>query len=211
MLIQNKFALNKCTDLSVFIGMKSDTRNLIVNTASELFYEQGYNLTGINEIIAKAGIAKATLYSHFKSKEDLCIAYLDLRDSELLKNIKEFCMSKPKGNQRLIAVLEFLIPFFESDEFNGCWCIRTVAEIPRDNEKIKNKIKENKQQFLNFIKALVMDNKPQLTDKQQDKLANRIYILYESAVSESHLQDDAWPIHESIDLLKNILKSLNKS
>jgi len=197
--------------LSVFISMKSDTRNLIVNTASELFYQQGYNLTGINEIIAKAGIAKATLYSHFKSKEDLCIAYLDLRDRELLKNIKEFCMSKPKGNKRLIAVLEFLIPFFESDEFNGCWCIRTVAEIPRDKEKIKNKIKENKQQFLNFIKALVMDNKPQLTDKQQDKLANRIYILYESAVSESHLQDEAWPIHESIDLLKNILELLNKS
>jgi len=59
----------------------------------------------------KAGIAKATLYSHFKSKEDLCIAYLDFRDSELLKNIKEFCVSKPKGNSRLIAVLEFLIPF----------------------------------------------------------------------------------------------------
>jgi len=167
----------------------------------------GFQLAGINEIIAEAGIAKATLYSHFKSKEDLCIAYLDSRDSELLINIKAFCDSKRKGNSRLVAVLEFLIPFFQSKEFNGCWCIRTVAEIPRDNKKIKNKIKDNKNLFLNFIKTLVKDNKPKLTEKQQTKLANRIYILYESAVSESHLQDDAWPIYESIDLLKNLLKS----
>jgi len=187
--------------------MKGDTRNLIVKTASELFYKKGYNLTGINEIIAEAGIAKATLYSHFKSKEDLCVAYLESRDEELLVNIEHFCNEKPKGDSRLIAVLEFLIPFFNSSEFNGCWCIRTVAEIPRDNDKIKNTIRKNKALFLDFIKALVKENKQKLTDEQQLKLANRIYILYESAVSESHLQGDAWPIYESIDLLKYILNT----
>lgn len=56
---------------------RQDTRDHIINTASELFYNQGYNLTGINEIIEKAEIAKATLYSHFKSKEELIQAYLE--------------------------------------------------------------------------------------------------------------------------------------
>ena len=191
--------------------MKNETRDLIINTASELFYKKGYNLTGINEIIAEAGIAKATLYSHFKSKEELCIAYLDARDNELLENIKVHCQNKSKGDKRLIGVLDFLIPFFKSGEFNGCWCIRTVAEIPRENKKIKKKIKSNKNLFLNFIKSLVKENKPELTKSQQEKLSKRIYLLYESAVSESHLQDDLWPIEESIDLLKNILKGLKRT
>jgi len=186
--------------------MKQDTRDIIITTASTLFYDKGYNLTGINEIIDKAGIAKATLYNHFKSKEDLCIAYLESRDSNLLENIKNFCDSKPKGNRRLTAVIEFLIPFFDNKDFNGCWCIRTVAEVPKDNKRIKQKIKANKNLFLGFIKNLVKENKPKLTKKKQEKLAARIYLLYESAVSESHLQEDAWPIHENLGLLKSILK-----
>ncbi len=191
--------------------MKNDTRALIIETASELFYKNGYNLTGINEIIAKAGIAKATLYSHFKSKEELCLAYLDARDNDLLKNIKEHCQNKSKGDKQLIGVLDFLIPFFQSGAFNGCWCIRTVAEIPRDNKLIKKKIKSNKKLFMNFIEGLVRENKNELTKAKQSKLAKRIYILYESAVSESHLQEDLWPIEESIDLLKNLLKDLKQA
>ena len=70
--------------------MKSNTRAKIIETASELFYTKGYNLTGINEIIKESGIAKATLYSHFNSKEDLLVAYLEAKDAELLKNIKSF-------------------------------------------------------------------------------------------------------------------------
>ncbi len=185
--------------------MKEDTRNTIINTASELFYNKGYNLTGINEIIEEAGIAKATLYSHFKSKEALCLAYLDSRDKELLRRIEEFCNSKSKGNARLVAVLEFLLPFFQQDNFNGCWCIRTLAEIPKDNELIKAKIKTNKLQFLNFINQLVEENKPKLSSKKQDTLAKRIYLLYEGAVAESHLQSEDWPIVESIKFLKSHL------
>ncbi len=190
--------------------MKSDTRDLIIKTASELFYDKGYNLTGINEIIEKAGIAKATLYSHFKSKEDLCIAYLDARDEELLKNIEAFCNAEPKGDDRLTAVLSFLIPFFQDSGFNGCWCIRTLAEVPRDNTRIRTKIKTNKNLLLDFIKELVKENKTALSDEEGNKLATRIYLLYESAVSESHLQNDAWPIYESIDILKSILLNLEK-
>jgi len=70
---------------------------------------------------------------------------------------------------------------------------------------VREKIKENKNLFLDFIKTLVGENKPKLTKKQQDKLATRIYILYESAVSESHLHNDDWPIHESLDMLKGML------
>lgn len=185
--------------------MKDVTRNKILKTASTLFYQKGYNLTGINEIIKEADIAKATLYSHFKSKEDILMAYLDLRDIELLKNIKPFCDTEPEGNPRLVAVLQFLIPFFNQEDFNGCWCIRSIAEVPMDNLKIRARIKLSKQKFIDFLRQLVEENKPQLAKQQQETLAQHIYLLYEGAMIGSHIHNEQWPIDTAIRLLQDHL------
>ncbi len=185
---------------------REDTRQIIIDTASDLFYDKGYNLVGINEIIEKSGIAKATLYNHFKSKEDICLAYLDHRDKDLLLSIEAFCAELPKGDKRLIGVLQFLLSFFENDGFNGCWCLRTLAEVPKDNVRVRQKIQENKREFYDFIATLVAQNKVKLSQKKKDKLARNIYLLYEGALAESHLQDEAWPIHDSIVILKTLLK-----
>lgn len=187
--------------------MKSDTRHTIISTASDLFYKNGYNLTGINEIIEKSGIAKATLYNHFQSKEDLLIAYLDTKDVELLKNLKVYTDKKPKGNKRILAVLEFVLSFYGEDEFNGCWCIRSIAEIPKENLNIRSKIKSNKVKFHNFLKVLIKENKPQLANNKQKLLSDQLYLLYEGAITESHLLDSDWPIKTAISLLKDKLSS----
>lgn len=186
--------------------MKSEIRTRILETASELFYTRGYNLTGINEIIHESGIAKATLYNHFKSKEDLLVAYLVEKDKQLSKNLTLFCEKKPKGNKRLIAVLEFLIEFFNEDDFNGCWCIRSLAEVPKDNERVRSQIRQNKENFRNYLKQLVKENKTQLRPKQQGVIADQLYMLYEGAITESHIHDAIWPIETSIRLLKDILR-----
>ncbi|WP_395765358.1 TetR/AcrR family transcriptional regulator [Elizabethkingia anophelis] len=55
--------------------MKYPPRERILATATILFHRQGYNNTGINQIIIKSGVSKATFYDHFKSKDDLCIEF----------------------------------------------------------------------------------------------------------------------------------------
>jgi len=184
----------------------SDTRSLILETASELFYTRGYNLVGINEIIDKAGIAKATLYSHFRTKEQLLLSYLDKMDKDLMDSLTKFVGEKKKGNSKLVAVLEFLYPFYKEKSFNGCWCIRTLAEIPRDNKIVQQKITENKTRLLTFLEHLVAENKTNLRSSQQRSLARNIYLLYEAAITESHLLKDSWPIDSAIELLKDRLK-----
>ena len=187
--------------------MKTDTRHHIIEIASELFYKNGYNSTGINEIIKESGIAKATLYSHFKSKEDLLLVYLDVKDAELIKHIQVFCNSKPQGNKRLIAVLEFLVSFFNQDNFNGCWCIRSIAEVSKENERVRLKIKSNKEKFRNFLRQLVIENKPTWSAIKQEQLGNQLYLLYEGALTESHIHNAEWPIETSILMLKDKLKA----
>jgi len=192
--------------LSVYLAMKrSGTRQHIIQTASDLFYQQGYNLTGINEVIAKAGIAKATLYSHFRSKEELCVAYLQHRNEGFLKNIRAFAEAKPQGEARILAVLGYLLDFFQDDAFNGCWCIRTFAELPRDDEQVKAEIRAEKGALLALIQELVTDSFPALSPEKQTSLAQTTYVLYEGAVMESYMQNENWPIHSAITTLRGIL------
>ncbi len=183
----------------------SSVRQNIIETASHLFYTNGYNLTGINEIISESGIAKATLYNHFRSKEDICISYIQFMNSKFLKDIEAYCLTKPNGNNQIHAIFDFLQLFFNTDEFNGCWCIKTSAEIPRNNQKIRDEIKFQKDQFIALIKKLVLINNIKNTDNEVNIISKQIYLLYEGAVSESHLHQDEWPIISAKSLAKKLL------
>lgn len=180
-------------------------RQHIIKTASHLFYQNGYNLTGINEIIKEAGIAKATLYNHFASKEDICLAYLKFKNDTFIEDIQTFVSNANKGADQLYALFYFLINFFDQKDFNGCWCLNTIAELPKDNEKIRNEIQRQKEQFITYIKKLIQENRDQNSDQKNDALARKIYLLYESSISESKLHQDKWPIESGLSLCKSII------
>ncbi|GAB5401625.1 MAG: TetR/AcrR family transcriptional regulator [Aureisphaera sp.] len=184
----------------------SEVRNTIVRTASSLFYEKGYNLTGINEIIAEAGIAKATLYNHFSSKEDICVAYIQYKNQVFLHEIGVYCYAKPKGDKQLLAIFDFLLQFFRSDGFYGCWCLNTVSEIPSDNKKILVEIQKEKGEFMRFIEKLVATNRSDVQQKDVVSLSKQLYLLYEGAVAESHLHKKDWPIRMARDMAMQLLK-----
>ncbi len=175
----------------------SPVKQNIIETASTLFYKNGYNSTGINEIISKSKIAKATLYSHFRSKEDICIEYLRYKNDAFVQDIEAYCTSKPEGKAQVMAIFDFLLSFFKDKDFNGCWCIKTIAEIPIDNTKIRNEIQQQKIAFINFIADLIKNNLEDKSKKETQSLAKQVYLLYESAVAESHLHQEDWPIKEA--------------
>ncbi|MFK8102023.1 MAG: TetR/AcrR family transcriptional regulator [Saprospiraceae bacterium] len=183
----------------------SSVRQNIIETASRLFYNQGYNLTGINEIIREASIAKATLYSHFKSKEDICLAYLKHKNDQLVADVKVFIAQAPKGKSQLLVLFDFLKVFFKSKDFNGCWCLNTISEIPKENERIRSEIQRQKQEFMTLIEDTAKQNYKEMPSKEAELLAKKIYLLYETAVAESHLHESSWPIGTAREMAKAIL------
>lgn len=183
----------------------SKVRQTIIDTASQLFYQNGYNLTGINEIIAEAGIAKATLYSHFKSKEDICLVYLSHRNEAFIADITTFIAQKDAGKKRIIGLFDFLESFFSDEGFNGCWCLNTVSEIPKGNSRIRSEIQTQKNAFLELIGDTVKSNLPQNSVEKNALLAKQIYLLYESAISESYVHENSWPIQSAKELCIQII------
>lgn len=183
----------------------SEVKNRIIETASSLFYRNGYNSTGINEIISESGIAKATLYNHFKSKKDICLAYLRFKDASFNADIEAFTSSKPKGEKQVLALFDFLELFFQTKDFNGCWCVKTVSEIQNSNQTIRNEIQKQKNAFIQLITKLVANNLDNIKSEEINSLSRQIYLLYESAVSESNLHQSDWPIKETKKLCKVII------
>ena len=183
----------------------AEVKSRIIETASYLFYKNGYNSTGINQIISEAGIAKATLYNHFKSKEEICLAYLKHKNVSFLEDFETFTTSKKQGKEQLLAIFDFLTLFYQQKDFNGCWCIKTVSEIPKDNKVIRDEIQLQKNSFIALIMKLVTANMEGIDEAQTASLARQIYLLYESAVGESHLHQEDWPILESKNICERLI------
>lgn len=176
----------------------------IITVAGNLFYVQGYNSTGINEIINKCNIAKATLYSHFKSKEDICIAYLTDRHEGFLTTLKSYISKRKKGSNRLLAIFDFLRDMYREENFHGCWGLKTLGELSPKQKRILGVIQKHKKELLLYLEEVVNENIINISKAETEKISGGLYLLYDSAITESHLFKNDWPIHTA----KSIAPSL---
>lgn len=100
----------------------------ILGVASELFYREGIRAVGIDRIIAETGVAKATLYRHFPSKEHLVAAYLTARSQRVLAAMALIIARERGPVDRINAIFDELYVKAMSAEFRGCAFAMAVAE-----------------------------------------------------------------------------------
>lgn len=175
----------------------------IVETASELFYKNGYNRTGINEILEKSGVAKASMYQHFRSKEEIGVEYLKHMDMEANLKLTERINSQPSGKAKVLAIIEHVADFFESDSFRGCWSLNTIAEISQDDKLMMDEIIQQKRAMKAWVQRLVEEN---LNPKNSLETANRLYILYEAALMEARVFNEKWPIETARAMFQEVIE-----
>jgi AcrR family transcriptional regulator len=104
----------------------SAARERILLTAHELFYREGIRSTGIDRVIERAGVTKVTFYRHFKSKNDLIIAYLMYRHDRWMR---WFTAGLRSNGGTLKALVPTMAEWFRSPEYRGCAFINGVSEI----------------------------------------------------------------------------------
>src|SRR5258708_33455127 len=117
---------------------RKGARPRILDAAYELFSRRGINAVGIDQIIAEAPVAKATLYHHFASKEHLVCAFLELRERrwtvEWLQ--AEIESRAPSGRSRALVTFDALDEWFHRPDFEGCSFINTLLEISDSSNPI---------------------------------------------------------------------------
>src|SRR5262245_52274603 len=102
----------------------------LVATASELFYREGVRAVGIQRVIDEAGIAKASLYAHFDSKDDLVAACIDKRVSEWRAHVDEHLQRSTRDARgQLLLFFDLLGTLIAGPAFRGCPLQSLSAEI----------------------------------------------------------------------------------
>jgi AcrR family transcriptional regulator len=104
-------------------------RDRILDAAFRLFYAHGIRGVGVDTIIAESGVAKATLYKHFPSKDDLVLAYLDRVDAAWRGALRAAAEAAgPQPRVQLRGMFDALASACRRDGYHGCAFINTAAE-----------------------------------------------------------------------------------
>lgn len=106
-----------------------DARTRVLETAYRLFYRHGLRATGIDRIIAESGVAKASLYRHFPTKQALIEAYLDVRHARWMDWLETRLAGHASAAQWLHALPDALDDWFRAPGFRGCAFINGHAEV----------------------------------------------------------------------------------
>src|SRR5438445_12835646 len=109
---------------------KRSPRARLLQAASELFYAEGVQSVGIDRVIERAGVAKASLYSTFGSKEGLVCAYLNARHEETLARLRSAVAATEDPIARLLAVFDAQARLFHTPDFHGCAFTAAATEAP---------------------------------------------------------------------------------
>jgi AcrR family transcriptional regulator len=106
-------------------------RERVMETAYELFSRRGIRDVGVDEVIERAGVAKATLYRHFPSKDDLVVAFLERREQRWTIEFVE-AEARRRGDtpeERLLAIFDALDEWFRREDFEACAFINSLLEM----------------------------------------------------------------------------------
>ena len=166
----------------------------ILEKTFTLFHKQGYNATGINQIIEEAKVAKASFYQHFKSKEDLCVAFLNQRHLFWFEQLQKFTANQEDLKSKVLASFDFLIFMNKNENFRGCSFLNILSEIQSDNVKIMSVIQSHKADLRAYFSEILKDN----------LLSDHVYLLFESCIIESQL----FKSNELIEKTKRIIQTL---
>ena len=154
-------------------------RDQLIDTALRLFVHHGFRATGIDTILAEAGVAKMTLYHHFKSKDELIVAALRRRDADWREwFIGRVTKLGRTPRERLFAVFDVMEEWFRNKDYHGCSFGQAATEFRDPRHAIHKMALEHKQQMLAYFRELAAN----AGAKDPELLAQQISLLVEGAV-----------------------------
>ncbi|SDP32876.1 transcriptional regulator, TetR family [Actinopolyspora xinjiangensis] len=154
-------------------------RERLLDAASELFYRHGIRAVGIDTVIERAGVAKMSLYNHFRSKDELVVAYLERREqrwSEFFDTELRAVGGAP--GDRVLAVFDILASWLERECPRGCAFVNAEAELADPQHPAQAVIEADKARLRGWLAELVAETGA----ADSGPLAEQIFLLLEGAL-----------------------------
>lgn len=163
---------------------RTEKRAHLIEVAAGLFNRYGYHAAGVDQVIAEAGIAKTTLYRHFRSKEDLIVAVLRRIDEQYRDDMRA-AVDRTAGHpkQKLLATFDFLESWFRTSTFFGCPFMSAVGEYGERNNPVFQEAAVHKRLMVAYFEELA--RAAALKDPRW--VAEEVNFLHEGATAVAHV------------------------
>ena len=157
-------------------------RNRLLDAADRLFYQEGVRAVGIDRVLAEADAAKASLYQHFGSKDQLVASYLERKTEDARASIESYLAGTPPS-QRALRFFDWVVEWAESKDFRGCPLQHTVTELT-DAAHPARAIAQGQREwftkrFLDWTRAAGVKDAP--------AMARALLVLFDGAVAGSEV------------------------
>jgi AcrR family transcriptional regulator len=168
-------------------SVRRSPRERLLEAAGELFYAEGVQSVGIDRVIERAGVAKASLYSTFGSKEELVRAYLDERHAGTLRRLRAAvdAIGPADPVERILAVFDAQAERFPTPGFHGCAFIAAAAEAPKDG-----RIDEATRAYRQEIRELFTELASAAGASDPSLLASQLQLIYDGGATSANLDRD---------------------
>lgn len=133
---------------------KSEPRERLLRTATEVFYAKGIHAVGIEEIVERAQITRSTLYRHFPGKEDLVVAYLEAASQFERASIASILTLEQSPEDAVRSVAEAIVGQIKNPVFRGCAFLNAAAEYPDVEHPVHKAILDHRAWFAELARSL---------------------------------------------------------
>ncbi len=173
------------TVMASVVASRQSARERLLASANELFYDEGIQTVGIDRIIEHAGVAKASLYNTFGSKDELIRAYLELRAKARQDAIEKELAKASTPRARLLAVFDALDGMIRRPGYHGCAFMNASAEARPGSaaEQVSNGFRE-------WTSALFLELATAAGARRPAELARQLRLLYDGAVVSARMDHD---------------------
>lgn len=167
---------------------RPNKREAIVDKARSLFYTRGIRAVGVDTIVAESGVAKMTLYAHFKSKDELIVACLDSVDERYRRWLRrEVAAGADDPAGQILGIFDALQEWFETPNFRGCAFVNATIELADPDHPARAAVVNHKQRTREWITELAVEAR--LHDP--DAVGSQILLLMEGAIITALVDRDA--------------------
>ena len=160
-------------------------RERLLAAAESLFYEEGFNTVGIDRVIERAGVAKASLYDCFGSKEELVRAYLAARQEARRARITEGLKRFDTPRARLLGVFDLLGELIAQPGFKGCAFVKAGSDA-RPGSSVRGVCDDSRQ----WMRALFTGLAEEAGAPDPQALARQLVMLYDGASISAQMDND---------------------
>ena len=164
---------------------KPPARERLLAAADELFYREGVQSVGVDRIVQRAGVAKASLYNLFGSKEELVEAYLDARQAASREQIERALTRFRTPRERLLGVFDAQGQIFTEPDFNGCAHMTASAEARHGGP-----IESATDRYRLWVRTLFADLAREAGAADPEELARQLQLLYDGAGVSARMDRD---------------------